>query len=929
MPPITTDGQSLTLNGRRLWLVSGALHYARIPRGLWASRLAAARDAGLNCIEAPVPWSRHEPRPGVFDFQGENDLAEFVRLVGAMGMHCALRAGPAIGDAYDLGGLPAWLLPSARERLRSGAPEFLTACSRYIAALCAQVRDLQATNPRKRSGPIVLLLSDYQWYCGDEAQGSAYLGELDRFFRENGMSVPFVGAHNLFHGVEGQIDAWCGRNRLHSNMRQLRVVHPDQPRFVAALGVGAPALWGVAPEPTSPALAVRRVAEALAAGAQVNLSPFCAGLATGAGAGRTGEGRLGFLATSAHEAAPIDQAGRRGPVFNALRRVCLFASQFSRLFANLDSEYQPVTPSLDAAVVGKGKPPTGTGSVRVVESRGPQGCVAWVFAEGEEGGQCATLTLGDGTSLPVRLGELPVGWALFDAHLVDRATLDYCSLCALALVGSTFVCFGVAGSTGLISINGSAFEAVVPGAGAKEPSIARHEGITIVLCHERMIDATVIGPDAVFVGAAALDESGAPRGHRDYARIVRIDAAGERATLTTPPRAGATKAGKGKRSTSAPTFSSWLAAGTDDYVVGVSDRYALTAGPAEMQELGASSGYGWVRLRLRRSSGGSVSAGFFEGADRLHIFVEGTRRAIAGSESGAGGDIVALPLRKGENTLTVLIDNMGRRLEGGARGERKGLYGHALRVAHFGAGAARLATGTPIRPLDVRSPVMGFEASDATDPQRLTWKFRHRSKTPLILTIDGAPIAGVVVLNGEPMEVLGAGARTRIILRDDRLARGSNTLQIAGVGDMRAAQGEFKKAVSLYEGIENLTEKAEWAFARWEPPARGKFRKVEGSAEAKEVTGRPRWWKGEFAVERADRPLFFEAEGLSKGCMTLNGRDVGRYFVGPGKGTKGDAGFQSRYYLPEPWLKVGEANELLLFDEHGRSPVKCRLVYED
>ncbi|MCC7205134.1 MAG: beta-galactosidase, partial [Phycisphaeraceae bacterium] len=107
MPTISFDGQSLLLDGRRLWLVSGAIHYSRTPHELWADRIRAAKQAGLNCIETYVFWNLHEPAPGKFNFRGDADLRHFVKLVGEAGMYCILRPGPYVCAEWDFGGLPA------------------------------------------------------------------------------------------------------------------------------------------------------------------------------------------------------------------------------------------------------------------------------------------------------------------------------------------------------------------------------------------------------------------------------------------------------------------------------------------------------------------------------------------------------------------------------------------------------------------------------------------------------------------------------------------------------------------------------------------------------------------------------------------------------------------------------------------------------
>src|SRR6185295_2978823 len=135
MPSMTYDGRSFMLDGRRIWLVSGSIPYARIPHESWADRIHAAKLAGLNAIETSVFWNRHEPRPNHFDFKGDNDLRRFVQLCGQAGMYCILRIGPFIGQDWDFGGLPAWLMSVKNVKFRAMSGPFLEACSRYISAV--------------------------------------------------------------------------------------------------------------------------------------------------------------------------------------------------------------------------------------------------------------------------------------------------------------------------------------------------------------------------------------------------------------------------------------------------------------------------------------------------------------------------------------------------------------------------------------------------------------------------------------------------------------------------------------------------------------------------------------------------------------------------------------------------------------------------
>ena len=51
-------------------LVSGSLHYFRIPNEYWHDRLKKVRAAGLNAVQIYVEWSFHEVKHREYNFQG-------------------------------------------------------------------------------------------------------------------------------------------------------------------------------------------------------------------------------------------------------------------------------------------------------------------------------------------------------------------------------------------------------------------------------------------------------------------------------------------------------------------------------------------------------------------------------------------------------------------------------------------------------------------------------------------------------------------------------------------------------------------------------------------------------------------------------------------------------------------------------------------
>jgi len=910
MATITLDAQTFSIDGRRRFLVSGLLDPARIPAALWDDRLRAARQAGLNCIGVPVVWSRHEPAPGRFDFEGDRDIASFIRRIGAMGMHCILRPGPFVGAGHDRGGLPAWLTEGENLTLRSNTPGFLEACARYISALADQVRDLQAT--ASKPGPILLVQCEHRWFCGDEVVGQAYLGELTRYLRESGVRTPLVATNNLFQTVEGQVDAWNGFEGLFSVLRQLRAVRPEQPSLVIDFELDRPAVWGQAPiDPPSPDDTLHALAQTLAAGGQFQLGSFCAGTRFGFSAGRLPFEREGFLTTGAGDNAPLGEAGERGPMYDAARRVCTFASSFDRVFAGLDADHRPI--AADPAA-----------GASVVHCKGGQGSVVFVFrdpkARGRDLQRPAQLSLDDGAPMEVRLDDQPVAWCLLSALINERATLDWCNASAFARIGKVFCCFAPAGSPVNLSINGSAITVDAPG--GKTPNAFEHEGVRVVVCNRQQIDAAYLADDALYVGVSGIDSEGAPIAHSSFKQAHRFpkDGSHERIKPATPVR-------KPVR----PTFEAWQAAPATTHVDGASDRFATIGGPATLESLGATYGYGWLRLTTTSGAARKVTAGLFEAADRVHLYVNGKAMPVFGLGPGATTDFPTIPLKRGRNVVTMLVDNMGRAAGGAYNAEPKGVWGHIWDSSPMKLGKPKVQSGDPISPLTLRSPISRLHPDDKTAADRATWEIIHRKKSPIAVTIDaaamappGAPAAsGLLLVNDQPVHYFTEGGWDRIVLDEPVLSRGKNIIQIALLDDAADIAARATKGVAFHDCGACVTEGVEWAFAVWERPGDAAFQKAAKAGAAKHA-GAPCWWRTTFGVKRTDSPLFFEAAGLSKGQIFLNGHNVGRYFVNAGKAKVPG---QDRYYLPEPWLKTDGENELVIFDEHGADPSKTSVTY--
>jgi len=905
MPSVTHDGRSFMIDGRRVWLVSGRIPYARLSRDTWADRIRAAKQLGLNTVETPIFWNRHEVRPGKFDFAGDNDLRHFVDLVGKAGMYCILSVGPYVNADCDLGGIPAWLRDNTPKGLRTNNGPFLESCSRYLTAVADQIKGWQVT-AQGTGGPIILLQCESQWTCGHDAIGAGYLGELTRYIREAGLNVPVVNSNNLWQSVEGQIDGWSDGTAMLATMRQLASVRPGQPRVVVDLAFAKTPVWGRDfDDPEAPNVSLRRLAEICAGGGQFNLTSFCAGTNFGFSGGRLADAPDTFACATSALGCLVDEAGRRGDAFASVRRIAHAASRFARVFANLDPSFKPIAAD-----------PGDAHQTSIIYSTGAQGGAVFVFAAADDAKAAqrpVTLLLPDGTTIPVPVSPGGVAWCFFDVNITTRCRLDYSNLSALGAVGQALVVFGPQGSAGVISVNGSPVEVAVPDEG-DSPAIIEHEGLTLIVLNEAQADETILSDDTVLVGVLGIDPDGTVHALPGAKSYVRVNADGTSKKIKVDAETP-------RKRTERVVMTPWNIAPLEDYADGTSARFARIQGAADLSALGCPYGYGWYRITFKGDKAHRVHAAFPNAADRLHLFAEGAPVALVGVGPGAEAQ-ATIAVHKGEQSIVVLAENLGRFSEGACLGESKGLFGPAYEVTPIRPGKPEIEVGAPVEILPFRAPLWEISEGDTTSPDRITWRLHHRRKTDVLMTIDAPPPGALLIVNDKTVAYIDRGGPHQILLDHDLVSKGGGVVQLALVSHAQAER-ECKRLASCVrfdECVETLFAGASFAFAKWELPSAASFGHGKGF---KHTAGTPCWWKCTFTAQPADGPLALELAGLTKGQIYINGRHLSRYFVATGSGKKVPP--QSVYHVPASWFKGGEPNDLMIFDEHGASPSRVHL----
>jgi len=331
--PVTIAGSQFMRDGKPYQIISGSIHYPRVPREYWRDRLRKARAMGLNTVDTYVFWNLHEPKPGVFDFSGNNDVAAFVRMAQEEGLNVLLRPGPYICGEWEAGGLPAWLFADDSLKVRTRDARFLAASDRYLARVGQELGPLQAT----RGGPIIAVQVENEY--GTFGNDRQYMEQIHQSLVRAGWGDsilytsdgPRLLVNDALPGVLPVINFGAGRAvrsyvgrflafmYMASTIGQFRF---NQPWMTGEYWAGWYDAWGGEHAHTDAELQAKDVDWILHQGYSVNLYMFHGGTNFGFMNGaNVPDGNYLPLVTSYDYDAALDEAGRPGRKFYLFRDV--------------------------------------------------------------------------------------------------------------------------------------------------------------------------------------------------------------------------------------------------------------------------------------------------------------------------------------------------------------------------------------------------------------------------------------------------------------------------------------------------------------------------------------------------------------------------------------------------------------------------------
>lgn len=195
MESILFDKKSLKINGKRVFIRSGAFHYFRTPGlELAKDRFLKLKAGGYNTVDIYFNWNFHSKNEGEYDFEGIRDIRKVLETARNVGLYVIARPGPFINAEVNAGGLPFWLLrkKDVVPRNRIGTEyRYSTEYMKFITQWYDQII------PIIKDFDNIIAFQIENEYATDEMD-ETYMRELYEMARERGITCP------IFHN-----DAYC------------------------------------------------------------------------------------------------------------------------------------------------------------------------------------------------------------------------------------------------------------------------------------------------------------------------------------------------------------------------------------------------------------------------------------------------------------------------------------------------------------------------------------------------------------------------------------------------------------------------------------------------------------------------------------------------------------------------------------------------
>lgn len=938
-PFIDFDSKGFIVNGKRTFIVSAGLEYARIPHELWYDRLLRLKRAGFNCVEVYTFWNFHEPQPGKFEFSGDHDLDAFLKLVHKMGMYAIPRVGPYYCAEWDNGGYPVWLRFIPGMRVREDNPVF----EKYVDRFFDTLMPIVSKNQINKGGSVILVqLENEHPDAWGTYMPNGYFTHLQQKALQRGLQVPY-----FFSGVHHASDPA-------GNAKLLDDPNRPNPWFSTEF-------WSVwynyySSTEKDAQTYERRTMKIIAHGGNGYNYYMAHG---GSNFGYTNDDED---AASYDYGAAVGQAGDLRPVYYAFKRCAWFARSFQDILENSSDATATYAGMLAAGAVQLTARHSNAGDIIFLDNPGKTAQQAQLTNGNTKLPQQGSVTLAPGDILPV----------VHNFAVTPGITIQWAPVKILGIQPqyntTTIVVYGNAGAPAELyfTVNGKA--AITKGseglatagnnvvlkttfsAENKAGEFAFTAGgktIRILTVNNTLANRTwFIGSDelhqnVVVTGPAYINDIDADHNsivtgsEKNWKDSLTIPATlyGDKFTmhesirnfLATPKVIKLQLSPWQAKNASAP-----IAANYDD------SKWLKSTNPTQMGGDGDTTADAWYRANINIDSAGlyTLRVG---GGDRATVFVDGK---LAGSGIIRKGEI-ALTLEKGTHLLTVFTAHDGRFKFYSFKGnmdsiEAKGLFGNVQ--LRKGGPSVNSLGGWKFLKETGKADIKGIPpptaegwkdytiGNDAFGARRGFGWFTTTVPVPapgtkqLVLSFKSVDENATVFINGKQMAYHeGWNAPFEIVLNNaDTITQ---PLVLSVFIENYDNSGGIDQPVTC-DNITSFIPVTGWRMKGGigDFSTTGTWQALDANTPA----GMPYYFRSQFTApayaEQGHHPIWrVISKGLGHGSVWVNGHNLGRY---PEKIPI------NGLYIPECWLKAG-TNEVVIYDEDGKSPASVTIEAEE
>lgn len=321
MAILTYKGNKFFLDGEEYTIISGAMHYFRIPREYWHDRLLKLKECGFNTVETYTCWNLHEPKENIFDFSGMLDLEAYIDIAKELGLNVILRPGPYICAEWEMGGLPAWLLNYPNLTIRCNDELFISKVERYYNELLGRIVPKLSTN----GGNIIMMQIENEY--GSYGDDHEYMQRIADIYKKAGVDCLLFtsdgASSSMLQG--GTLPEYpCVANfgsRPNENFKVLNNFRPDQPLMCGEYWVGWFDHWYEKHHVRDPKEVAKLFKDMIDCGASLNFYMFHGGTNFGYMNGANYYDKYEPTITSYDYNALLSEAGDLTPAYFEVRKI--------------------------------------------------------------------------------------------------------------------------------------------------------------------------------------------------------------------------------------------------------------------------------------------------------------------------------------------------------------------------------------------------------------------------------------------------------------------------------------------------------------------------------------------------------------------------------------------------------------------------------